>query len=132
MHDLGPDLHKGTVLQASHLDRLRAVAEIHVVELEPGDVHEDEAARRLAAALAGPGLEAKPPVQSQSRLIAERRGLVRVRGGLVDALNALGYISVFTLMDGQAVAEGEEVAGCKVTPVAVPGRLVWGRGAWGA
>jgi hypothetical protein len=124
VHDLGPDLHKGTVLQAGDLERLRLVAEIHVVELEPGDVHEDEAARRLAAALAGPGLEAKPPVQSQSRLIARRRGLVRVRGSLVDALNALGYISVFTLMDGQAVAEGEEVAGCKVTPVAVPGGLL--------
>jgi molybdopterin biosynthesis enzyme len=27
-------------------------------------------------------------------------------------------------MDGQAVAEGEEVAGCKITPVAVPGRLL--------
>jgi hypothetical protein len=27
-------------------------------------------------------------------------------------------------MDGQAVAEGEEVAGCKVTPVAVPGHLI--------
>jgi hypothetical protein len=124
VHDLGPDLHKGTVLGTVHLERLRLVAEIHVVELEQGDVHEDEAARRLAAALAGPGLEAKPPVQSQSRLIARRRGLVRVRGSLVDALNALGYISVFTLMDGQAVAEGEEVAGCKVTPVAVPGRLL--------
>lgn len=27
-------------------------------------------------------------------------------------------------MDGQAVGEGEEVAGCKVTPVAVPGSLI--------
>jgi molybdenum cofactor cytidylyltransferase len=124
VHDLGPDLHKGTVLGAGYLERLRAVAEIHVVELEAGDVHEDAAARRLAAALAGPGLEAKPPVQSQSRLIAGRRGLVRVRGDLVDAINALGYVSVFTLMDGQAVDKGEEVAGCKVTPVAVPGSLL--------
>jgi molybdopterin biosynthesis enzyme len=47
-----------------------------------------------------------------------------VRANLVDAINALGYISVFTLMDGQAVAEGEEIAGCKVTPVAVPGHLI--------
>jgi hypothetical protein len=65
-----------------------------------------------------------PPVQSQARVVSRRRGLVRVRGEVVDAINALGYISVFTLMDGQAVAEGEEVAGCKVTPVAVPGRLI--------
>jgi molybdopterin biosynthesis enzyme len=49
---------------------------------------------------------------------------VRIRAELVDAINALGYVSVFTLMDGQAVTEGEEVAGCKVTPVAVPGLLI--------
>src|ERR1700681_4811274 len=124
VHDLGPDLRKGTVLGARHLDRIRQAGEVHLVELEAGDLHEDEAARRLAAALAGPGLEAQPPVQSQARLIARHRGLVRVRADLVDAINALGYISVFTLMDGQAVVEGEEVAGCKVTPVAVPGSLI--------
>ena len=124
VHDLGPDLRKGTILGEEHLDRVRRFGEVHVVELEPGDLHEDVAARRLAAALAGPGLEAKPPVQSQARLVSTRRGLVRVKGDVVDAINSLGHISVFTLMDGQAVAVGEEVAGCKVTPVAVPGALI--------
>jgi molybdenum cofactor cytidylyltransferase len=124
VHDLGPDLRKGTVLSPAHLERVRQSGEVHVVELEPGDLHEDVAAKRLAAALSGPNLEAQLPVQSQSRLIAQRRGLVRVRAELVDAINALGFMSVFTLMDGQAVAEGEEVAGCKVTPVAVPGSLI--------
>ena len=124
VHDLGPDLRKGTVLGGRHLERVRQAAEVHLVELEPGDVHEDEAARRLASALSGPGLAAQRPVQSQARLLAQHRGLVRVHADLVDAINALGYISVFTLMDGQAVAEEEEVAGCKVTPVAVPGTLI--------
>ncbi len=124
VHDLGPDLRKGTILTDNHMDRVRQVGPMHVVELEPGDVHEDAAARRLAEALAGPGLETRPPVQSQARLVSSRRGLVRVKPQLVDAINSLGYVSLFTLMDGQAVAAGEEVAGCKVTPVAVPGRLV--------
>src|SRR3982074_1711423 len=124
VHDLGPDLRKGTVLGGRHLERVRQASEVHLVELEPGDVHEDEAARRLAAALSGPGLATQEPVQSQARLIAQHRGLVRVHADVVDAINALGYISVFTLMDGQAVAQGEEIAGCKVTPVAVPGTLV--------
>jgi hypothetical protein len=124
VHDLGPDLRKGTVLGGRHLERIRQAGEVHLVELEPGDLHEDEAARRLALALSGPGLEVQPPVQSQARLVAGHRGLVRVRADLVDAINALGSVSVFTLMDGQAVAEGEEVAGCKVTPIAVPGSLI--------
>ncbi|TMG28520.1 MAG: hypothetical protein E6H97_04590 [Chloroflexi bacterium] len=118
------ELRKGSVLRPEDLEAVRRASEIHVVELEPGDVHEDVAAKRLAAALAGPGLEARPPVQSQARLIATRRGLVRVRGDLIDAINEFGGVSVFTVMDGQAVAEGEEVAGCKITPVAVPGRVL--------
>ena len=124
VHDLGSDLRKGTVLTEGHLDRVRLGGEIHLVELEPGDLHEDVAAGRLAAAVAGAGLEATAPVQSQVRLLARHRGLVRVRSDMVDAINSLGHISVFTLMDGQAVAEGEEVAGCKVTPVAVAGSVI--------
>ncbi len=124
VHDLGPRLRKGSILTAANLEDVRAFGEVHVVELEPGDVHEDDAARRLAAALSGPHLEARPPTQSQARLVAARRGLVRVKAGVVDAVNRLGGLSVFTVMDGQAVAEGEEVAGCKVTPVAVPGALL--------
>jgi len=124
VHDIGPDLRKGAVLARDHLQRVRQAGSVHVVELEPGDVHEDEAARRLAEALLSPNLETRPPVQSQARLIAVQRGLLRVHAELVDAINALGSMSVFTLMDGQAIAEGEEVAGCKVTPVAVPGALI--------
>jgi hypothetical protein len=124
VHDLGPALRKGSVLREQDLDRVRAAAEVHVVELEPGDVHEDDAARRLAEALAGPGLDAGTPVQSQARLVARGRGLLRVKADLVDAINSLGPLSVFTLMDGQAVDAGEDVAGCKVTPVAVAGTLI--------
>jgi hypothetical protein len=124
-HDLAHDLRKGTVLGPEHLDRIRENAEVHVVELEPGDVHEDEAGRRLATALAKLGpLRVEGPVQSQYRLLAERRGLLRVDAELVGKINSLSGIALFTLYDGQAVDAGEEVAGCKVTPVAVPEQVV--------
>ena len=123
-HDLGPDLRKGTVLRAEHVVRLRRVAEVHVVELEPGDVHEDEAAVRLGQVMAGDGVGVRAPVQSQVRLDATRRGLLRVDAAAVHALNHLPFVSVFTLYDGQAVERGDEVAGAKVTPVAVPGAVL--------
>ncbi len=123
-HDLGPGLRKGTRLGAENLAALRQFAEVHVVELEPGDLHEDEAGSRLAAAIAGPGLRLEGPVQSQARLVAERRGLLRVDREAVVRLNRLWALSVFTLVDGQAVEAGEEVAGAKVTPVAVSAELI--------
>ena len=124
-HDLGADLRKGAILGPDHLDRLRHHREIHVVELEPGDLHEDEAGRRLADAIARLGpLRVEGPAQSQYRLVATRRGLLRVNAELVGKINALSGIALFTLFDGQAVDAGEEVAGCKVTPVAVPEQVV--------
>jgi molybdenum cofactor cytidylyltransferase len=106
------------------VEALRSVSEVHVVELDEGDVHEDDAARRLGAALAGPGTRVEGPVQSQVRLVALRRGLVRVDREAVERLNQLPAVGVFTLVDGQAVDAGEEVAGAKVTPVAIAGRVL--------
>lgn len=124
-HDLGSDIRKGTILDARHIDLLRAFAEVHVAELEPGDLHEDEAGRRLAEALAALGpFTLEGPRQSQYRLLAGARGLLRVNAPLLGKLNALSGVAVFTLFDGQAVEVGEEVAGCKVTPVAVPEQVV--------
>src|SRR6202162_1398499 len=120
-HDLGPDLRKGTILAAEHISLLRGHSEVHAVELEPGDIHEDEAGHRLANAIAKlRPLRVAGPAQSQYRLCATRRGLLRVNAELVGKINALSGIALFTLFDGQAVEAGEEVAGCKGTPVAVP------------
>lgn len=115
-HDVG-SLRKGTVLTAAQLPLLQG--ELHLVELAADDVHEDEAATRLATSIAGPGVVMAPPVQSQVRLRAAHRGLLRVREGSVNKINVVGPLSVFTLVDGQAVEAGDEVAGAKVTPVAV-------------
>ena len=124
-HDLSPELRKGTVLSAADAERMRDFGEVHVVELEAGDLHEDEAGRRLADAIARLGpLRVEGPAQSQFRLVAERRGLLRVNAGLVGKINALSGVALFTLYDGQAVEAGEDVAGCKVTPVAVPEQVV--------
>ncbi|TMF84721.1 MAG: hypothetical protein E6I08_15215 [Chloroflexi bacterium] len=119
-HDLGPDLRKGTVLEERHLARIREQKEVHLMQLDPGDVHEDAAALHIGHALAGDGVEVTGPVQSQVRLLAARRGLLRVAAAAVDEANHVPWVSVFTVVDGQAVEKGDEVAGAKVIPVAVP------------
>lgn len=123
-HDIAHGLRKGTVLEPHHVEALRAAQEVHLVELDEDDLHEDEAAWRLGAAVAGPGTRLEGPAQSQVRLVAEHRGLLRVSREAVNGLNRLPAVGVFTLVDGQAVEAGEEVAGAKVTPVAVPGALI--------
>jgi hypothetical protein len=47
---------------------------VHAVVLEPGDVHEDDAGARLAAAVAGPGLTIRGPSFSRYNLVADDEG----------------------------------------------------------
>jgi probable molybdopterin binding protein len=95
------------------------VEELHVVHIEPGDLHEDEAARRLAKVVAGPGVVRHGPVESQVRLSAEVNGIFNVDVQRLEALNGIEDISIFTLFDGQLVSKGKTVAGVKVTPFVV-------------
>ena len=96
------------------------VDELHVVRMETGDVHEDEAARRLAKLVAGPGVIVHGPVESQVRLSAEVNGIFKVDVQGLEALNSIQDISIFTLFDGQLVSKGKTIAGVKVTPFVVP------------
>ena len=95
------------------------VDELHVVRMEPGDVHEDEAARRLATVVAGPGVIVHGPVESQVRMSAEVNGIFKVDVQGLQALNSIQDVSIFTLFDGQLVSKGKTIAGVKVTPFVV-------------
>lgn len=113
------------------LDHAAAVAvlgapwdELHVVEAEPGDLHEEEAGARLAAAVVGEGVDVKGYVGGQWTLTASRRGLLRVRDRALCDVNAQEGISVFTLFDYQPVDAGETVAKAKVTPLVIPGETL--------
>jgi hypothetical protein len=93
---------------------------ISVLIPEAGDVLEDEAGRRLAVAVAGPGVVAREPVQSRVDLRATAAGVVRVRATLIERLNAIDPIEVFTILDGRVVEAGALVASVKVAPHLVP------------
>jgi molybdopterin biosynthesis enzyme len=96
------------------------VDELHVVRMERGDVHEDEAARRLGKVVAGSGVIVHGPVESQVRLSAEVNGIFKVDVQRLQALNSIQDVSIFTLFDGQLVSKGKTIAGVKVTPFVVP------------
>jgi hypothetical protein len=93
--------------------------EIHLLALEPGDVHEEDAGRRLAAAVVGEGVAVRGYTGGQWTLGATRRGLLRIRTEAMTEVNAQEGMSVFTLFDGQPVEPGEAVAKAKVTPLAI-------------
>ncbi|HKW94339.1 MAG TPA: hypothetical protein VJX92_20815 [Methylomirabilota bacterium] len=117
---------KGQALDAAAAERLLTLpwSELHLLELEAGDVHEEPAGSRLAAAACGANVEVKGYTGGQWTLAAQRRGLVRVNEAVLAAVNGLEGMSVFTLYDLQPVEAGEAVAKAKITPLAIPEPLV--------
>jgi len=121
----GP-LPKGRRLDGADVARLAAAGgpTVVVARLEAGDLHEDEASRRLARAVAGPGIVAGQPHESRIDLVAAHPGVLHVRHGTMERINRLDAVEIFSLYHGQAVDRGEPVAAVKVAPHVIPERLV--------
>jgi hypothetical protein len=119
-------IDKGQTLDGEAARRLLSLPwdEVHLLEPEPGDLHEEPAGARLSSAAAGAGVEVKGYAGGQWTLSATRRGLLRVRIEALAAVNALEGMSVFTLYDLQPVEAGETVAKAKITPLAIAEALV--------
>ena len=113
---------KGRRLSSDDLARLAADPDalrgewISVLVPEAGDIHEDEAAVRLAAAVAGPGLTTRGPAESRVDLLAAVDGIVRIRVPALERLDRIDPLEVFTVFDGQVVREGDLVASVKIAP----------------
>ena len=97
---------------------------VRVAWPDPDDLHEDEAADRLAAAATGPGIERCPPRQSRLDLVAGCDGVLHVRIEGLTRINTIDSLELFTLFNGQPVQRGQVVASVKVAPHLIPAGLV--------
>ena len=125
-HELRADdgrvvIAKGRVLDAE--DSLHALeltwSELHLLALDPGDVHESDAGDRIARLVAGAGVTVRPPSGGHWPLTAEHRGLLTIDIARLDRVNELDGPCVYSLYHGQVVDEGEIVARAKIIPFAV-------------
>jgi len=123
----GRVLRKGRVLDAEDVALLARAgqAEILVARLHAGDVAEDAAAGRLAAALCRPGLEVLPAKTGRANLAAAGAGLLRVDAATINALNGLHEgLTLATLADAAVVGAHGLLATVKVIPFALPGTVL--------
>lgn len=118
-HFKGPAYRRGHVIRAEDIPALQDLGKQHVyvLELQQGDVHEDEAAIRVAGAVAGAGIRLTEPVESRVNLVARHDGLLRVDVEGVRHLNELGYFALATLHDAIVVRQAETVAAVKPVPL---------------
>ena len=120
-------LKKGLRLDADSISQLveSDVQEVIVARLDDGDIDENSAAGRIAAAFGGIGIEAKAPATGRVNLHATDSGLFRADKSLIDAFNSIDpAITYACLNDRTVVAEGDMVATIKIIPLAVAGASV--------
>ncbi len=125
----GRRLRKGHVLDASDIAAMvdERLASVVVARLEDGDVSENEAARRVAAALvaANVNLRAGEAFTGRVNIYATADGLCLAHGESVNVLNRVDpAITLATLADGALVEAGRMIATVKIIPFAVSSRSV--------
>jgi molybdenum cofactor cytidylyltransferase len=120
-------LRKGDIVRADHIVALRGagVSDIVVARLEPGDVGENEAARRLALSLAGDNLQLEAPFTGRCNLMATCAGVFLPDSAGIDRINRVDEsITVATLRPFARVVGGEMLATVKIIPFAVAEQIL--------
>ncbi len=123
----GTSFRKGRILSDPDVAALRAagIGTVVTARLEPGDVNEDEAARRIGDAVAGVNLTATQAFTGRVNLFAGARGLAVYAPELLDRINRIDEsITVAALPPHAVVAPRQMVATIKIIPFAVPGEVL--------
>lgn len=127
VHVAGELLKKGRKLSAADVAKIAAagVAQVYAARLGLGDIGEDEAARRIARAIAGKGVRIAEASTGRVNLYAEAAGLLAVDRARLIALNSLDEgLTVATLAPQARAADGAMVATVKIIPFALPAGVV--------
>jgi molybdenum cofactor synthesis domain-containing protein len=116
----GPAFRRGhRVCEADlcHLQRL-GKNHLYVIDLEEDEIHEDEAAVILAAALAGEGVVwEENPREGKIKLVAGKDGLLRVNVSALAAFNMIDEVMCATLHNHTLVRKGERVGATRAIPL---------------
>lgn len=92
---------------------------IYVMELQPGYLHEDEAALRMAKAITGDNLRFTEPHEGKVNVRSEIHGLVKIDKAFVDSVNAIDEVVLSTIRSNTVVEAGASLVGTRVIPLIV-------------
>ena len=117
----GPKFKKGHVITEEDVPLLLSMGKKHlfVLEKDDTDVHEDEAAYRIASRAAGSGIELTKPSEGKIELIASVDGLLKIDRDRLFELVSQDEIMFAAIHDNIVVRKGEKLAGTRIIPLFV-------------
>lgn len=115
----GRAFKKGHVVKPQDIERLLNLGKEHlyVLNVQPGIIHEDEAAVRIARAAAGPGITISEPVEGRVNLIAAFGGLLKVNVAALNRVNQIQDVVLGSLHTNQHVTNSRVVAAARIIPL---------------
>lgn len=118
----GPAFKKGHRIEASDVCRLMRMGKNHlyILDLENGQVHEDEAVLELAAALSGPGVVfSGSPSEGKLELKAAYPGLFKVNADALTRFNLVDDVVCASIHNNTAVNTGQSLAATRAIPLVI-------------
>lgn len=110
---------KGHVITEEDIEPLLSIGKehIYIVDMPPGCLHENDAAERIAAAVAGENLILTEPCEGKITLKAPHLGLTKINEEAIHTINSLESIALATIETNQVVQTGDSVAATRIIPL---------------
>jgi len=116
----GRAFRKGHIIRAEDIEHLKRLGKehIYVLQLTDDDIHENEAAKQLAHALAGQGAEVSgEPMEGKLNIVAADAGLLKINTEALYAFNMLGEVMCATLHTNLPVQKGDQIGATRLIPL---------------
>jgi hypothetical protein len=123
----GPAFRRGHIVKGDEVSHLRRLGKDHlyILRVEPNQLHEDDAAVRMADALCGEGVGwTEQPREGKISLRAKLDGLLKVDVDALNGFNELGEVMCATRHTNSVVSKGEQVAATRAIPLLIDGSIV--------
>ncbi|MBF0506072.1 MAG: LysR family transcriptional regulator [Nitrospirae bacterium] len=116
----GRAFRKGHVIKRKDIAHLRRLGKDHlfVLSVSDSEIHEDDAACAIAAALMGEGVSIQDaPKEGKISIVASRDGLLKINKTALARFNMHNDVMCATLHDNAIVERGQIVAGTRAIPL---------------
>ena len=115
----GAAFKRGHIIKEEDIPQLLDIGKktIFVWEEKAGEIHEEDAALRMAAMAPVRGAHYTGPSEGKMLLFADQRGMLRVDTELLREINSIGDITICTLRDHYPVEVGARLASMRIVPL---------------
>ena len=115
----GAAFKRGHIIQESDIEELLNIGKQHIFvwEENAGEIHEEDAALRMAQMAPMEYTSKKGPSEGKILYFAEERGLFRVDKELLTQINSIGDITISCLPDHYPVEKGARLVSMRIVPL---------------